>query len=263
MQTSCPMRMPDNQDYDDLYGTWNVDGKPIPVASTYRIAWRAMAATTGFRTFYPALIPPGAKHIFGIHSAGPIETITDVFAGAVASTLLADFYVRSSGMANLHGPAFESLPLPGNSKLYNDVAEIFLRLNCLTPEYKDLWEHITGSKWKPSIPIYNALQRQRAQVRIDVSVALLLNASEDDLRVIYRTQFPVMRKYDLEDKFDKNGRLVPKKVLKLCENEGTEKESLTWAHPQSGREYNFQPPFESFDREAEIGKVYAELLDKI
>src|SRR5699024_11778390 len=62
----------DHQDYDDLYGTWNVDGKPVPVASTYRVAWRAMAATTGFRTLYPALIPPGAKHIDGIASAGPL-----------------------------------------------------------------------------------------------------------------------------------------------------------------------------------------------
>lgn len=91
MQSSCPMRMPDNQDYDDLYGTRDVDGKPIPVASTYRVAWRLMEATTGFRTFYPAIIPPGAKHVNGVHSAGPIENIDHVFASAVASSLLGDF----------------------------------------------------------------------------------------------------------------------------------------------------------------------------
>lgn len=47
--------MLDNQDYEMNYGTWNVDGKSVSVASTYRVAWRRMAATTGFRTFYPAL----------------------------------------------------------------------------------------------------------------------------------------------------------------------------------------------------------------
>ena len=263
MQTSCPMRMPDNQDYDVAYGTWNVDGRPTPVASTYRVAWRLMAATTGFRTFYPAIIPPGAKHVNGVHSAGPIENIDHVFASAVASSLLDDFYVRAAGIANLYGEVFASLPMPAKSEVYYDVARTYLKLNCLTVEYAELWERITGTEWTPDTPILNALQRQKAQVRIDVSVAKMLHISEEELRMIYRTQFPVMRKYDLVDKFDKNGRLVPKEVLKLIENEGTEQESRTWAHPQSGREYNFQPPFESFDREAEIGKVYAELLDKI
>src|SRR5699024_12477623 len=107
------------------------------------------------------------------------------------------------------------------------------------------------------------IERQKTQVKMDDSIAALFGISAQELRMIYRTQFPVLRKYDLVDKFDKNGRLVPKEVLKLIKNEGTEEESLTWEHPQSGREYNFQPPFESFDREAEIGKVYAELLDKI
>ena len=252
----------DHQDYDDLYGTWSVDGKPVPVASTYRVAWRLMA-TTGFRTFYPAIIPPGAKHVNGVQSAGPIENIDHVFASAVASSLLDDFYVRAAGIANLYGEVFASLPMPSKSEVYYDVARTYLKLNCLTVEYAELWERITGTEWTPDTPILNALQRQKAQVRIDVSVAKMLHISEEELRMIYRTQFPVMRKYDLVDKFDKNGRLVPKEVLKLCENEGTAEEILTWTHPQSGREYNFQPTFESFDREAEISKAYAELPDKV
>lgn len=241
------------------YGTWDVDGKPVPVTSTYRIAWRAMAATTGFRTFYPALIPPGAKHVHGVHSAGPIETVAHVFAGAAASSFLGDFYVRAAGIANLYGQVFESLPMPVKSKHYDDIARTFLRLNCLTPAYAELWGRITGSEWTPNTPIRNAVQRQQAQVRIDVSVAQMLNISEGELRMIYRTQFPVMRKYDLVDKYDKNGRIVPKEILKVSEKGGAESEYLTWVDPQSGKEYTFQPPFELFDREAEISKAYAEL----
>ena len=220
-----------------------------------------MAATTGFRTFYPALIPPGSKHVNGVHSAGPIENVDHVFASAVASSLLNDFYVRAAGIANLYGHVFESLPLPAKREEYNDVARTFLRLNCLTPAYGELWEHITGSKWTRDTPILNALQRQQAQVRIDVAVAKMLDVSEEELRMIYRTQFPVMRKYDLIDTFDKHGRLVPKEILELSRNDPTEKQMLTWIHPQSSREYSFQPPFEAFNREAEISKTYAEFSE--
>ena len=250
--------MLDNQDYDDLYGTWSVDGKPVPVASTYRVAWRLMA-TTGFRTFYPAIIPLGAKHVNGVHSAGPIENIDHVFASAVASSLLDDFYVRAAGIANLYGEVFASLPMPSKSEVYYDVARTFLRLNCLTVEYAELWERITGTEWTPDTPILNALQRQKAQVRIDVSVANMLHFSEEELCMIYRTQFPVLRKYDLVDKFDRNGKLVPKDVLKSGENNLSEGERPTWVHPQSGREYIFEPPFNSFVRESEIGCAYARL----
>lgn len=218
-----------------------------------------MAATTGFRTFYPALIPPGSKHVNGVHSAGPIEAVTHVFSGAAASSLLGDFYVRAAGIANLYGQVFESLPMPAKLEEYNHVAQTYLRLNCLTVEYAELWERITGTEWTPDTPILNALQRQKAQVRIDVSVANMLHISEEELRMIYRTQFPVLRKYDLVDKFDRNGRLVPKDVLKSGENNLAEDERPTWVHPQSGREYILEPPFKSFDRESEIGCAYARL----
>src|SRR5699024_4921848 len=47
--------------YNEDYGSWEINGELVRVADTYRVAWRRMAATTGFRTVYPALIPPGAK----------------------------------------------------------------------------------------------------------------------------------------------------------------------------------------------------------
>lgn len=251
----------DHQDYDDLYGTWSVDGEPVPVASTYRVAWREMAATTGFRTLYPALIPPGSKHVHAVNSAGPISDAASILASACASTLVCDFFVRSTGSSHISGASFENLPVPLSDQGCDDIVRDFLRLNCVTSEYAPLWEEITEEVWNEMVPITNPLERQKTQVKMDVSIAALFGISAQELRMIYRTQFPVMRKYDLVDKFDKNGRLVPKEVLKLCENEGTEKESLSWPHPQSGREFTFQPPFESFDREAEIGKVYAELLN--
>src|SRR5699024_6031462 len=101
MQSSCPMRMPDNQDYEVDYGTWAINGKSVPASSTYRVAWRMMAATTGFRTFYPALIPPETKHIDGIFSAGPIQSKGSLLSAIAASSLTGDFLIRATGVANL------------------------------------------------------------------------------------------------------------------------------------------------------------------
>ena len=101
----------DHQDFDDLYGTRSVDGKPVPVASTYRVAWREMAATTGFRTLYPALIPPGSKHVNAVNSAGPISDAASILASACASTLVCDFFVRSTGSSHISGASFENLPV--------------------------------------------------------------------------------------------------------------------------------------------------------
>ncbi|WP_339017264.1 DNA methyltransferase [Corynebacterium hesseae] len=46
------------ESYDRDYGVWEVDGETMLVKNQYRVGWRIMAATTGFRTCYPALIPP-------------------------------------------------------------------------------------------------------------------------------------------------------------------------------------------------------------
>ena len=51
-------------------------------------------------------------------------------------------------------------------------------------------------------------------MEIDAIVALSLGVTADELCMIYRTQFPVMRRYDEEDRFDANGRKVPKEIVK-------------------------------------------------
>ena len=97
-------------------------------------------------------------------------------------------------------------------------------------------------------------------------VALSLGVTADELCMIYRTQFPVMRKYDQQNLFDANGRLVPKEIVKAEKKAASgskgKAESLleaerTWTHPQSGVEYIFEYPFKPMDREAELRKAYA------
>lgn len=249
-------------DYDKAYGTWLIGSKTIPIASTYRIAWRRMAATTGFRTLYPAIIPPGSKHISGISSAGPIDSAEKLFAGAVASSLLGDFYIRSSGLTNLSSEIIEKLPLPRSEHLYKEAVYSYLRLNCLTAAYAPLWDSMMNEEWTIESPLRKNLERQIEQIRIDVIVARLLNISADELCAIYRTQFPVMRKYDTFNYYDDNGRMVPMEISeKWLRSEKLESRlPSSWTHPQSGQKYEMLLPFHRLNRESEIHHIYDEIM---
>lgn len=133
-------------------------------------------------------------------------------------------------------------------------------MNCLTVSYAALWEECSGEAWNPLTPIRNARDRFHAQNEIDAMVALSLGVTLDELLMIYRTQFPVMRRYDQEDLYDANGRKVPKDVLKLekklKDGQQLSEADRTWTHPQSGVEYVFEYPFAPLDREADLAAAY-------
>ena len=97
-------------------------------------------------------------------------------------------------------------------------------------------------------------------MEIDGIVALSLGVTADELCMIYRTQFPVMRRYDQDDRFDANGRKVTKDVMKLQaklrEGEELSVADRTWVHPQSGVEYLYEYPFRQLDREADMREAY-------
>mgnify|MGYP007038705497 FL=1 len=98
-------------------------------------------------------------------------------------------------------------------------------------------------------------------MEIDAIVALSLGVTADELCMIYWTQFPVMRRYDQEDRFDANGRKVPREIVKadaaLREGEELSVADRTWVHPQSGVELVFEHPFRQLDREADMRETYA------
>ena len=136
----------------------------------------------------------------------------------------------------------------------------FLDINCLTSVYSPLWEEVTGTEWTPEVPLRRAEERRLAQVEIDALVALSLGVTADELCMIYRTQFPVMRKYDSQDLFDANGRKVADDVAKLHRKlkpgQELSEDDRTWTHPQSGATYVFEYPFRILDREADMRAAY-------
>ena len=117
-----------------------------------------------------------------------------------------------------------------------------------------------GEPWGVDKPLRKDEERRAAQVEIVAIVALSLGVTADELYMIYRTQFPVMRRYDQEDRFDANGRKVPKEIVKadakLKDGAQLSVADRTWTHPQSGVEYVYEYPFSRLDREADLREAY-------
>ncbi|MBQ3358382.1 MAG: class I SAM-dependent DNA methyltransferase [Microbacterium sp.] len=245
-------------EYDAAYTHWGEDR--VPARNHYRMAWRAMAANTGERTLIAAVIPPGATHVDAVFSAGsPRDARSSALAAGVSSSLIADLQIRTAAKKHVRAPQIRLLPTVTSAEAGDAIIRRFLRLTSLTTAYRSLWTSVTGEEWTPNVPLRRAAERRQAQVEIDAIVALSLGVTADELCTIYRTQFAVLYGYDRNTYFyDANGRLVPNEVLKVWKQRGDaiSQEERT-ATNASDNTYEYELPFVTLDREADMRQAYA------
>jgi hypothetical protein len=110
-------------------------GEKKPVTDFYRLAARGMIGAAGERTYINAICPKSTGHINGVQATVFSTNKRLVSQAAFGSSLLADFFIKSTGRSNLHY-TWEAFPLiDANRKL----ALCLLSLSCLTTHYADLW----------------------------------------------------------------------------------------------------------------------------
>jgi hypothetical protein len=133
-----------------------------------------------------------------------------------------------------------------------------------------------GNEWQWATPLRTQLDRRQALVELDVIVARALGLSLEDLLLMYRVGFTVLRKYESETFYDQNGRCVfsvksgesylSRKEWEEIKNmkEGEFKKTITetvFSDTPTERTIVYKAPFFKKDREADYREAW-EMLEK-
>lgn len=197
----------------------------------YRIFIRNMFNQNGERTLISAIMPPKVGHVNAVFELGFRDEKLIPLVNGLMSSLPYDFYIKSIGKDTGGISVFSVLPIVEN-KYSRRIALNALLLNCLTSNYSSLWKmcwqeeyvyeqwskrdsHLSdivfskmSEKWSAQIPLRSDFERRYALVEIDVLTAMALGMSLNQLKNIYRIQFPVLQSYELDTWYDANGRIV-------------------------------------------------------
>jgi hypothetical protein len=273
--------------------TW---GEKKKVTKYYRVLFRKMMDAPMVRTLIPTIMPKQAAHIDGGFSIAFKDSVHTPLLSGLAATVPYDFFIKATDKSNFRNELARHLPYPEeNDQL---IAVRSLLLNCLTTHYADLWaecwdDAFTGDAWTKDDPRLNAdtdfadltdtwdwdtplrtrFARRQALVELDVLAAKALGLTLDELQTIYRVQFPVLRKYEQNTFYDRNGRIIytknrgltgvgfkTKKWREVKDMESGTVEQVIQDDTQPGgvqeRTIVYQAPFDKCDREADYATAW-------
>jgi len=258
-------------EYNATYKQWN--GRPS--SEYFRVAWREMCDTSSIRTFHVALMPPGPCHVHTIASATTPHHVDLVAMMGISSSIVADFFIKSTGSGHITVPLIKRLPFIRQCALETELIVRCLRLNCLVRPYAPLWEELynpswrddrwvpgvgtpyidrseiggIGPEWDSTTPLRRAADRRQALVEIDAIVAVMLGLSGDELTTLYRTQFAVLQDDERKSLFDSVGRRVPAELVKeFAKSAGPRRGTYRLEAPDR----TYVGPFFTVDRERDL-----------
>ncbi len=261
------------QGYQAAYPKWNSE----PSSSYFRLAWRRMADSATVRTLHSAIMMPGPAFVGTVLTA-KLPTASDlVVASGIWSSVPADFFIKACGATELKHGLMRRLPHIRGHRLESALIHRTLRLNALVSAYAPLWSELYDPQWStdtwtPGInpgyprttplaspskdwtwhtPLRSDADRRQALIEIDAIVAVMLNITAEELLTIYRTQFPVLQKYDREALYDATGRQLPTKLA----SEYRKKGCLSAADPTVDG-ITYTEPFTPVDREQDMRQAH-------
>lgn len=229
-------------DYLAGYPKWHGESS----SAHFRLAWRRMGQPANVRTLHPAIVPPGPCHVHPVLSARIGDDRNTVIAAGIWASIPADFFIKAAGVSELSQGVVRRLPHVRDHALEPLLLLRTLRLNCLVHAYSPLWRDLYDPVWQqdswvPHIgvdypgrvqlenvdanwewvtPLRRAADRRQALVEIDAIVAIMLGITAEELQTIYRTQFPVLQKYERDALYDANGRQLPGKLASEYRKKG-------------------------------------------
>ncbi|RKM63463.1 class I SAM-dependent DNA methyltransferase [Butyrivibrio sp. XB500-5] len=197
----------------------------------YRVFMRRMMGMSAERSLIPAVIEPEIGHIHTVVGMAYKDDKRMLIDSAMLMSIVADFYIRSTGRTDLYFSTIRQLPSIANEDICNMLINRVLKLSCLTVGYENLWNenkkyinendqwlrkddllddsHISyRSDFSRLSSLRTDYERREALLEIDALVAYALDMSLDQLIDVYKIQFPVLRAYEADTWYDSHGKIA-------------------------------------------------------
>lgn len=275
----------DRDRFDAGLANWN----GVPYVAYYRLAWRNMTYSGMERSLVCALIPPGPTHVHTVYTLAAASNRTTVLASGFWSGIPLDYLVKVTGAGKVNKELIDRFPAPFDHVAVPLLLLRTLRLNCLTREYAQLWEELyedefaedswtepfkdwpalglSTREWTMETPLRSEYERRAALVEIDALVAIMLGLTADQLCLMYRGQFAVLRKYEYNMYFDNQGRKIGKDHYAQGVKQQLDDFNLLQAYLNSEDSGDlldrYEEPITPVDREAEMRAAYAEFSRRL